>query len=540
MVEFKDGLKETALGRVPNLISLSYTEPFYNNGGILKALIVSNRFEKGVQKLRRTIEGSEVELLVVDRELFELDVTNSKLFEVAAGRLLYPYIVLIGEEYLAIWDGLYKQRKIRESLTTLALEHPDLSSELLIDPRYFVHDILLKLTHILPQASKLLQSLDDEGYTLTEGYLEALKELEWNGAISFKGEFVAVDKGFVDSVQSQGISISDQLVQVQKQLQGLIKLGLSGAIDLIRSLPRFSIEDLLTTALGSTDLPKPHRFLNFQTASGLTPLSESTNIEELLSKLEFPSLVGVTRLQRLGGVLNEVYLLTYTVDWGERRAIVKRYPNWVSMKWAPLAIWTLGTQNFAVLGRSRMERECATTSLLRNNEIQVPKILHMNFKDRLLLREYVEGKCPVETIRGVIKRGSIRNYEGDLIRRLGGMVAEVHRSGVTLGDCKPENFIIKDDGVIVIIDLEQGARGGNETWDVAEFLYFMGRYAGPLDPLTGVAEMTRCFVGGYVDGGGSRHRFSEVARLRYTKVFTPLTLLPVIYTIAKTCRREGG
>ena len=187
-----------------------------------------------------------------------------------------------------------------------------------------------------------------------------------------------------------------------------------------------------------------------------------------------------------------------------------------------------------------MERECATTSLLRSNEIQVPRILHTSFEDRLLLREYVEGESPVETIRAVMKRGSIRNDEGVLIRRLGGMVADVHGAGVTLGDCKPENFIVKDGRDIVIIDLEQGARGGNETWDLAEFLYFSGRYAGPLDPMTGVAEMTRLFIEGYVEGGGSRHRFSEAAQLRYTKVFTPLTLLPVIYTIAKTCRLEGS
>ena len=540
MVEFEDRLRETALGSVPNSVSLSYTEPFYGNGGFLNALIVSNRLDKGIQKLRRIIGESEVDLLVVDRELFESDVTNSKLFEVAAGRLLYPYVALMGEDYLALWDGFYKQRKIRESLTTLALEHPDLSSELLIDPRYFVHDILLKLTHILPQTSQLLQSLDDEGYALTEGYVGALKELEREGAIRFKGEFIAVEKGFVDSVQSQGPSMSDQLVQVQKQLNALIKLGPSGVVDLIRSLPRFSIEDLLPTALGSTDLPKPRRFLNFPTASGLAPLSESTNIDELLVKLEAPAIVGGTQLQRLGRVLNEVYLLTYMVDGGERRAIVKRYPNWVSLKWAPIAIWTLGTQNFAVLGRSRMERECATTSLLRSNEIQVPRILHTSFEDRLLLREYVEGESPVETIRAVMKRGSIRNDEGVLIRRLGGMVADVHGAGVTLGDCKPENFIVKDGRDIVIIDLEQGARGGNETWDLAEFLYFSGRYAGPLDPMTGVAEMTRLFIEGYVEGGGSRHRFSEAAQLRYTKVFTPLTLLPVIYTIAKTCRLEGS
>ena len=538
-VELKRNVKEAAMDVVPNLVALAYTEPYLSDKGCLNALTVSDRLDRGVQRLRRTFEGLEVELLVVDRELFESDVRDSTLFEVAAGRLLFPYIALVGEDYLTHWDGLYKQRKIRESLTTLALEHPELLSELLIDPRYFVHDGLLKLTHILPQASELLQSLDDEGSKLMEGYVGAIRELERAGTIHFKGDFIAVDKCFIDSVLSRGISISDQLVQVQRQLHGLIKLGLSGVVDLIWSLPRFSIEDLVSTALGSTVLPKSHRFLNFPTTTGLAPLSESTNIHEMLAKLESPSLVGRAKLQRLGGVLNEVYLLTYTVDRKKRRAIVKRYPNWVSLKWAPIALWTLGTQNFAVLGKSRMERECATNSLLRRSEIQVPWIFHTSFKDRLLLREYVEGEILVDIVRAAIRRGGPHVKEKGLLKRAGKTVADVHGAGVTLGDCKPENFIVKKSGDLVIIDLEQGARGGNETWDLAEFLYFSGHYAGPLDPLGGVAETTRCFIEGYVDGGGSRRLVAEASRLRYTKVFTPITMPQVIYTISKICRREG-
>jgi len=539
-VELKQRVREAAEDAAPDLVALAYTEPSCSGRDRLHALTVADRLDRGAQRLLRTCEGVEVELLVVDRDLFESDVRDSTLLEVAAGRLLHPYTVLAGEGYLARWDGLYKQRKIRESLTTLALEHPELLSELLIDPRYFVHESLLRLTHILPQASKLLHALDEEGHKLLEGYVVALRDLERAGTVHFKGDFIVVDKDFVDSVQRQEISISDQLTQVQRQLQGLIKLGLSGVVDLFRSLPRFSIEDLLSTAIRFSNLPRSDRFLNFPTATGLAPLSESANIDELLAKLESPNRVGEAQLQRFGGVLNEVYMLTYTAEGRRRRAIVKRYPNWVSLKWAPIALWTLGTQNFAVLGRSRMERECATTSLLRRSEIEVPRILHTSFENRLLLREYVEGESPVDIVRAVIRRGSLRDNEGDLLRRMGRTVAAVHGAGATLGDCKPENFIVTASGDLVIIDLEQGARGGNETWDLAEFLYFSGHYAGPLDPLTGVAEATRCFIEGYVCGGGSRRRVAEAARLRYTKVFTPLTLPQVIYTIAKTCRREAG
>lgn len=538
--ELERRVRETAEAFAPDTLALAYTEPPSAGRGRLRVLVVADGVKDGAQRLVRTFEEVRVELFVVDRKLFESDVRSSALLEVAAGRLLLPYVALSGEVYLTRWERIYKRRKIMESLAGLASEHPELSSELLIDPRYFVHDSLLRLSHVIPQAADLLSTLEDEGQGLLEGYREAVGDLEREGTIRIRDGLVAVDRSFVDTVLRRGVSVSDQLTQVQRQLRVLLKLGMSGTLEIFRSMNGFSIiEGLLSTALGAPDLPRPDRFLHFSTAAGLTPLSESTAIERVLARLEPSSRVGDLRIHRFGGVLNEVYLLTYTIDRATRKAIVKRYPNWVSLKWAPLALWTLGTQNFAVLGRSRMERECATISLLSRRGIPVPQILHTSFEDRLLLREYVEGENLADIVKAVIRGGGPRDAEGALLRRVGGTVAAVHGAGATLGDCKPENFIVKAGGGPVIVDLEQGARGGNETWDLAEFLYFSGHYAGPLDPLSSVADVARCFIGGYLGGGGSRRRVAEASSLRYTKVFTPITMPQVIYTIAKTCRREA-
>ncbi len=219
-----------------------------------------------------------------------------------------------------------------------------------------------------------------------------------------------------------------------------------------------------------------------------------------------------------------------------RKTILKRYPTWVSLKWAPIALWTLGTQNFAVLGRTRLEKECTITNLLSRSGVLVPKILHVNFEGRLLLREYVEGDNLVTVIRAAIRRGDPEALGLDYIKRAGNAVASVHGSGLTLGDCKPGNFIVAPGGTPFIVDLEQGARGGNETWDLAEFLYFSGHQAGPLDPVKGIVEVAQSFIDGYLSGGGSRQRVTDAARLKYTKVFAPLVLPHVIHAIAKTCR----
>ena len=518
-------------------LALAYTDL----GGLgkegLSFLAVAEGVKGKVERLQRASEGAELDILVVERELFESDVESSSLLEAVAGRLLLPFAPLKGAGYLSSQDRLYKMRKIRESLTGLALDYPELSSELLIEPRFFAHDALLRLSHILPYAPSLLQTLDEDRHGLVEGYMDALTDLENDGIIGLKDDFIVVDRGFVDSVLDGGVSVQDQLSRVQGQLMSLAKIGLAGIADLLRPIPGYSITDgLITAALGSPGLPQIGSYLHFPTAIGPAPISGTSRIEDLLSMIEPSSQLTDVRLRRFSGVLNEVYLLMYAADGVGHKAILKRYPTWVSLKWAPIALWTLGTQNFAVLGRTRLEKECTITNLLDRSGIRVPRILHVSFEGRLLLREYVEGENLVAVIRAAIRGGCPEAPELDYIKRAGNAVAAVHGAGLTLGDCKPGNFIVASEGDPFIVDLEQGARGGNETWDLAEFLYFSGHHAGPLDPVKGVVGVAQCFIDGYLSGGGSRQRVADAARLKYTKVFAPLVLPHVILAIAKTCR----
>ncbi len=534
-------LREAVKALFPNTVASAYMEFNRADREYLSVLSIADDVARGAQRLTSDWDENPLEILVIDRELFESDVMNSDLLEAAAGRLLLPFLPFIGEEDLARWERLYKRRKIMECLKALAMEHPDLSSELLIDPRYFVHCNLLRLSHIIPQAYELLNTLDEEGDMYLDGYREAITDLRNEGVIQSDNGLITVETGFIDKSLKKGNSISNQLTRVQRQLQGLFKLGIRGAFDLFRPPSGLSlVEDLLSTAFKARELPSHDSFLHFPTATTSAPLSESTDIDELLTRLEPSGSATEASLQRFGGVLNEVYLLTYKVDETGRKAIVKRYPNWVSLKWAPIALWTLGTQNFAVLGRSRMERECAATSYLSRSKVSVPRILYTSFMDRLLLREYVEGENLVGIVKTLIQQGGHHEEEGEIIRSIGGTVAAVHHAGYTLGDCKPENFIVQEDGKPFIVDLEQGARGGDETWDLAEFLYFSGQYASLFDPPDRAAEYARSFLKGYIDNGGKREVIAEAARLKYTKIFTPITPLRVIQAIVRICSSEEG
>jgi tRNA A-37 threonylcarbamoyl transferase component Bud32 len=131
------------------------------------------------------------------------------------------------------------------------------------------------------------------------------------------------------------------------------------------------------------------------------------------------------------------------------------------------------------------------------------------------------------------------NKELELIREAGKSIAKVHRTGVALGDCKPENFILSKNGKLYFIDLEQASREGNQTWDVAEFLYYSGHHVPPLASANLAELVARTFIDAYFEAGGKKENVKDAASPRYTKVFSIFTQPHVILAISNLCRKIG-
>ncbi len=143
----------------------------------------------------------------------------------------------------------------------------------------------------------------------------------------------------------------------------------------------------------------------------------------------------------------------------------------------------------------------------------------------------------VKTIKRVILSHAKATYDDALVREVGRKVAEAHKLGVALGDCKPENIIVAEDGKTYFVDLEQATRNGNQVWDVAEFLYYSGHYVLPISP-SGPAEfIAREFIGGYLEAGGKREAVKSTTSARYTKVFSIFTPLHVLLAISNVCKK---
>lgn len=502
--------------------------------GYSKVLAVVEDFREAFQRRLIRLGGREFELLLIDKELLESDVMESALLEAVAWRLLIPYRWVTGGGYLEELVRRYRRRKVRESLTGLVLEHPLLSTELLIDPRYFVANILLRVSHEDLPSSTLLQGLEG-GLSTLMGYEEAIRDLERDGLISRVDGYFKVDLGFAASVKRR--LLPNHISKAHSLMRRALKRGPSWVRGLLRLLIQSPLESRILPAFRGVGVERADRYVYYPTARGLTPLSRALDLLSMLSALE-GSEVGELRIQRYGGVLNEVYLLTYMAGGVGRRVIMKRYTSWTGIKWAPILLWTIGTRNFSVLGRTRMERECAMSSLLRREGLLTPEVLQVSFEDQLILREYIEGENLAEIIRMVVK-GVGDERELELIRRAGGLVAAVHRVGAILGDCKPENFISAEGGPIVV-DLEQGERSDERAWDLAEFMYYSGHYADPLDTAVGVVKVSESFIDGYLEGGGEASYVAEASRLKYAKLFTPIVPPHILLAISRACRSRTG
>jgi tRNA A-37 threonylcarbamoyl transferase component Bud32 len=285
-------------------------------------------------------------------------------------------------------------------------------------------------------------------------------------------------------------------------------------------------------------LEDPNKHVLLPTPLGPVSLSDKSEIEEVARKIIPDGEFSKIKVKRFGGVLNDVFIVTITKNGEDKKFVVKQYLDWSNLKWLPLTIWSFGTTSFAVLGQSRLEKEYSINKFLRNKGFPVPKIFHISHRKRLIFEEFIEGKELVENL----KRIFFSYHTADdvaLIKKVGGKIAEAHHLGVTLGDCKPENFLVTKDSV-VFLDLEQATRDGNQAWDIAEFLYYAGHYSPPMSSTKGASIMAKKFIEGYLDSGGNKSYIKQAASAKYTKVFSVFTPPHVLFAISSICQRMGS
>lgn len=515
----------------------------------LEVVLVIRDFQPRLMSYVKIVDGRSVIFFAVDQWVFERDVDRGFLGEALAGTLIFPHTTLLGKEFLHEQEILLKKRLILELLENLVLSFPDLAHQLQIKPKYFMYEIMLNRVRIFPPlaygTSNFMNgtSPKEEVKTVFHGYMEALNNLEKEKKITLSDGYVTIPKKFADESKNPKVRLTNISKNAPRTLFTSVFASFpqllnffSQNTEALQKLQKFTVKRETNLARRFVD---PQKYVFVPTAEGLVSLADRLNIETFARKILLKDERAKITYERVGGVLNDVYLIKAYPNGVERKVLVKRFKDWSGFKWFPLSLWSFGARNLAVLGRTRLEKECAISEFLRCEGVRVPKIVHVSHGERLVFMEYIEGENLSSAIKRIATGKSKDNAEKDIakIEKVGKLFAQVHALGVTLGDTKPENVIFDPDDNVYLLDFEQASHGGDKAWDVAVFLYYSGHYLQPLYSKGKAESIAIAFVKGYMQGGGDVNTIKKAGHSKYTRIFSVFTMPSIMLAMSNVCKK---
>jgi len=520
-----------------------------NKKAALETVAVIHDFQPRLLSYVKIIDGINIIFFAVDQWVFERDIERSFLGEALAGTLIFPHTALLGKEYLHKQEVLLKKRLILELLENLVLNFPELSEQLHIKPKYFMYEVMLNRVRIFPPLTYGISNFMNDTAPKKEiekvfrGYTEALKQLEREKKIIISDNYVMIPEKIV--VESKNPKV--RLTNISKNAPRTLFTSVLAAFPQLLNFFSQNTEALLKsqryTIKKETDLTRrsvdPHKYVFVPTAEGLVSLADQLDIEAFAQKILLNGEKAKIEFKPVGGVLNDVYLIKAYPKGAEKKVLVKRFKDWSSFKWFPLSLWSFGARTLAVLGRSRLEKECAISEFLRSKGINVPKILHVSHSKRLVFMEYIEGENLSDAIKRIAKASDMTSTEKDIAKivKAGEVFAQVHALNVTLGDTKPENVIFDTDENVYLLDFEQASHGGDKAWDVAVFLYYAGHYLQPMYSNCKAESIAKAFINGYLKGGGEVNTIKKAGSSKYTRIFSIFTMPSIMLAMSKVCRK---
>ena len=517
----------------------------------VEVLLVLRGFQPRLMSYVRVIDNRNVIFFAVDQWIFERDVDRGFLGEALASLLIFPYTSLNNHEYLHMQEIALKKRLILELLENMVLSYPELSYRIRIKPEYFMYEVMLNRVRVFPPmaygTSHFLcgEANKEKVEFVLRGYMEALNQLHKEGTIllsdryiTISNKFIAASKNprtrFTNSIKNAPRALFTSLFAVFPQLLNFLAQN-SEAFFRFQTPPWKKEFDFSRTFVD------PEKYVFVPTTEGFVSLADKMNIREYAKRVLETGDYNKIKVEEFGGVLNDVYLIKACTDHTEKKILVKRFKNLSSMKWFPLSMWSIGARSFALMGKSRLERECAINELLGEAGFHVPKILHVSANERLVFMEFVEGENLGNAIKRIAIAHGTQKIAKDLalINQVGETYAKVHALDVVLGDTKPENVMFDTQGKLFLLDFEQASRSGDRSWDVACFLYYCGHYL-PLNGEQKAEEVAKAFITGYLQAGGNVEVIKCAGITKYTRVFSIFTLPGILRAISNTCKNMEG
>lgn len=445
----------------------------------LDALLAVRNFKPIIKYHYLRDYSPTIAALVTDAKFLREDAQSGSLGEFVAGRFLTPFFIVQGDEFIEKVESDFKKRVVLELSKNLVLEHKHAAASLRLKPDYFLYEKLRRRAAIYPPArysyTKILSPLlrETNERIMLKGFQEVCEELCEEKVFQRQGDMFQLTEEFVTGTIKEGNVLTKPIGQIERAIRMYVTHGFAGRMNL-----RLIMEEAYSKARRSIsttheELPESSRHLFMTTAQGLQAIGDQWDVSEF-AKNVYSVDQSQIRLTKIGGMLNATFLLELLVGQSAERVFVKKFLNWSDLKWIAARLWTATIKNFSVLASNRMSNEIFFVNRLAELGFRTPQIRHVNWQKKILFQDYVEGSNLLE----IWKMKSSGKRAEEAARRVGGELGRMHHNDICMGDCKPENFIVSDNGEIFVTDLEQAQIRGDRAWDLAEILLFMGHYVG--------------------------------------------------------------
>jgi tRNA A-37 threonylcarbamoyl transferase component Bud32/predicted nucleotidyltransferase len=477
-------------------------------------IIVSKRFREGI-RYRYIDSPVAASALIVDEHMFEQDASSSFLGEFVVGRLLNVYEPVLNPELFRRFEVLYKRRVLVEALLELSSDYGEFAGRFMVPYEYFLFDKLHRRAAIYPPAlysyvHTYTCALGEQNKAIsTEGFAAGAKELQSRGFVITGPQGVRM---VPEKLKGDAFTQVASLFSVTAR--GVTQYAVHGYAG--RVGPSVFSREALSKLRRMRESPPP--FTPLETPRSLLRLEEgkvipdaSLLVEELARLLGFGTYS--TQERDIGEPYSTTRVLTFTEGDRTRSVVVKNYTDVRSLKWALLGIWASATNRFSTAPISRMDREYAMTLRLKSIGVLVPSIVALAPSERILVKDFVDGKTLATMINAFLKGTS---EEVEPISAYGEVMARVHGEGLALGDAKPSNVIVSGEG-LYLTDLEQSVPGGDQAWDIAEFLYYTAKLSNRDDAMRRVAAS---FLDAYARSG-QKGNIAKAKGQKYLSPFRP-------------------
>jgi tRNA A-37 threonylcarbamoyl transferase component Bud32 len=477
-------------------------------------IVVSKPFREGV-RYRYLDSPVEVSALIVDEDMFDQDARTSYLGEFVVGRLLNVYEPISNAGLFRSFELEYKKRVLVEALLELSSDYGEFGRHVVVPYEYFLFDRLHTRAAIYPPAvysyvhTYTCRMGEENKVSSIEGFQAAAQSLEGRGFLragadgvrmapeKLKGDaFTRVQNMF--SVTARGVT--------QYAIHGYAgRVGPS-----VFSREALSkLRRLRENPPAFIPLENPRSLLRLEEGSVIT--DASLLVEQLARLLGFEKYS--TKEKDIGEPYSTTRVLTFADEERAKSVVVKNYTDVRSLKWALLGIWASSAKRFSTAPLSRMDREYGMTLSLKGMGVLVPSVLAVAPSERILVKDFVSG-LPLSGIISSILKGS--SSEVGPVSAYGEVLAKVHGEGIAVGDAKPSNVIVSKEG-LYLTDLEQAFAGGDQAWDIAEFLYYTAKLSNREDAMRKVAT---AFLDSYAKSG-DRTNIAKARSPRYLGPFRP-------------------